>query len=97
VSERLAQWLRADMIFWKDKCRCRSHGQSTLARDFHGMTTEAIAEVGAVHPKAMPVILTTEAEDRTVDGGAGTRRAERPLLDGTPKIVMTGDKEDPAV
>jgi putative SOS response-associated peptidase YedK len=59
------------------------------------LTTDANAEVGAVHPKAMPVILTTEAEVEqwmtapTQDG----LKLQRPLPDGT--IVMTGEKEDP--
>ena len=29
---------------------------------FGFLTTDANAEVGAIHPKAMPVILTTETE-----------------------------------
>jgi putative SOS response-associated peptidase YedK len=64
---------------------------------FGFLTTDANAEVGAVHPKALPVILTTEAEVEqwmtapTQDG----LKLQRPLPDGTLKIVMTGEKEDP--
>jgi putative SOS response-associated peptidase YedK len=65
---------------------------------FGFLTTDANAEVGAVHPKAMPVILTTENEIEQWMS-APTQDAlklQRPLPDGTLKIVMTGEKEDPA-
>jgi len=35
---------------------------------FAFLTTEPNAEVGAIHPKAMPVILTTPDEVETLDG-----------------------------
>jgi putative SOS response-associated peptidase YedK len=64
---------------------------------FGFLTTEANAEVGAIHPKAMPVILTTEAEiEQWIT--APTQEAlslQRPLPDGILKIVATGQKEDP--
>jgi putative SOS response-associated peptidase YedK len=66
---------------------------------FAFFTTEANAEVGAVHPKAMPVILTTPAE---VDIwlGAATAQAltlQRPLPDGALMVVARGEKQDGAV
>ncbi|GKT33337.1 hypothetical protein ADUPG1_002458, partial [Aduncisulcus paluster] len=47
------------------------------------LTTEPNAEIGAVYPKAMPVILTTPEE------------LQRPLPDATLRIVARGVKEDP--
>ncbi|WP_293573779.1 SOS response-associated peptidase family protein [Phaeobacter sp.] len=51
---------------------------------FAFLTTEAKAEVGAVHPKAMPVILTTAAEIETwlMADWAEARRLQKPLADG---------------
>ena len=64
---------------------------------FGFLTTEANAEVGAIHPKAMPVILTTEAEIEQwmTAPTQDALKLQRPLPDGTLKIVMTGEKEDP--
>ena len=63
---------------------------------FAFLTTDANAEVGAVHPKAMPVILTTAEEvDRWLS--APTQEAlqlQRPLPDGMLRIVARGGKED---
>jgi putative SOS response-associated peptidase YedK len=65
---------------------------------FGFLTTDANAEVGAVHPKAMPVILTTEAEVEQwmTAPTQDALKLQRPLLDGALKIVRTGEKEDPA-
>jgi len=65
---------------------------------FGFLTTEANAEVGAVHPKAMPVILTAKAEIEQwmTAPTQDALKLQRPLPDGALKIVMTGEKEDSA-
>jgi len=66
---------------------------------FGFLTTDANAEVGAVHPKAMPVILTTEPEiEQWMTAPAqDALELQRPLPDGSLKIVATGQKEDPTL
>jgi putative SOS response-associated peptidase YedK len=52
----------------------------------------------AIHPKAMPVILTTESEIELwmTAPAEEALKLQRPLPDGSLTIVMTGEKEDPA-
>jgi putative SOS response-associated peptidase YedK len=66
---------------------------------FGFLTTDANAEVGAVHPKAMPVILTTPEEiERWMAAPAEEAlKLQRPLPDGALKVVATGDKKDEAM
>lgn len=63
---------------------------------FAFLTTEPNAEVGAVHPKAMPVILATEAErDAWLRADwAEAAALQRPLADGALQIVGRGTKRD---
>ena len=62
------------------------------------MTTEANREVGAVHTKATPVILTNEGEFDTWLSGPWSQaaRLQRPLPDGALRIVARGEKKDEA-
>ena len=65
---------------------------------FAFLTTEPNAEVGAIHPKAMPVILTTPEQTRAWMN-APTEEAtqlQRPLPDGALKIIARGKKKDEA-
>jgi putative SOS response-associated peptidase YedK len=67
---------------------------------FGFLTTEANAEVGAYHSKAMPVILTTEAErELWMSDAPWTEVAhlQRPLPDGSLKVVAMGGKKDEIV
>ena len=53
--------------------------------------------VAPIHPKAMPVILTTQEEIALWLGGetVETLKLQRPLADERLRIVATGEKEDP--
>jgi putative SOS response-associated peptidase YedK len=67
---------------------------------FGFLTTEANAIVSPIHPKAMPVILTTPAEvDMWLEAEPAQALAlQRPLADGMLSIVAKGEREDsPAV
>lgn len=68
-------------------------GEHTL---FGFLTTDANAEVGAIHPKAMPVILTTpdQISDWLTKPNEAALSMQIPLEDGTLRIVATGSKED---
>ena len=63
---------------------------------FAFLTTEPNAEVGVIHPRAMPVILRNEDEIETWLSAdpAEALQLQRPLPDGSLKIVADGEKSD---
>jgi putative SOS response-associated peptidase YedK len=65
---------------------------------FGFLTTEPNDVVGTIHPKAMPVILTTEAEiEQWMTAPVEEAlKLQRPLPDGTLKIVASGERKDEA-
>ena len=64
---------------------------------FGFLTTEPNAVVAPIHPKAMPVILSTEAEieEWLTAPVEEVLKLQRPLPNATLKIVARGEKEDP--
>jgi putative SOS response-associated peptidase YedK len=60
------------------------------------LTTDANAEVGAIHPKAMPVILTTteEIEIWMTAPAPEVLKLQRPLPGGALKVVARDEKTD---
>jgi putative SOS response-associated peptidase YedK len=64
---------------------------------FAFLTSEPNTEVGAVHSKAMPVILTEPAELEAWLAAPWPEAAalQRPLSDGSLRIVAQGEKQDP--
>jgi putative SOS response-associated peptidase YedK len=64
---------------------------------FGFLTTEANMIVAPIHPKAMPVILTSPGEDLWLEGQMPEAlKLQRPLSDAALKIVAKGEKEDKA-
>ena len=63
---------------------------------FAFLTTEPNREVGAIHPKAMPVILTTADEYETWLNAPTSEatKLQKPLPDGALRIVARGEKRD---
>ena len=83
---------------WTNWTSVRKVKEGETTNDLYAfLTTEPNAEVGAIHPKAMPVILTTPDEVETWMTAAPDEalKLQRPLRDGLLRIVARGVKEDP--
>jgi putative SOS response-associated peptidase YedK len=82
---------------WTGWTSTRKVSEGEVTCDLYAfLTTEPNAEVGAVHPKAMPVILT-ETQDLETWLAAPwpeASRLQRPLTDGSLSIVARGAKLD---
>jgi putative SOS response-associated peptidase YedK len=82
---------------WTRWTSVRKVKEGGTTNDIFGiLTTEPNKEVGAIHPKAMPVILTMRQEiDLWMTGPEeDALKLQRPLVDGALKIVARGEKED---
>jgi putative SOS response-associated peptidase YedK len=71
--------------------------EGEVTADLFGfLTTEPNAEMGAVHPKAMPAILTDPDEwDTWLQAPwAEASILQRPLPDGALQVVAKGSRQD---
>jgi putative SOS response-associated peptidase YedK len=84
---------------WTNWTSVRKVKEGMTTNDLFGfLTTEPNDVVGPIHPKAMPVILTTPAEIETwmTAPAEEALRLQRPLPDGVLAIVARGVKNDEA-
>ena len=82
---------------WTNWTSVRKVKEGETTNDLYAfLTTEPNAEVGAIHPKAMPVILRTpeEVEIWMTAPAEEALKLQRPLPDGALRIVARGVKED---
>jgi putative SOS response-associated peptidase YedK len=82
---------------WVNWTSVRKVREGLTTNDLFGFLTTALNDVvGPVHPKAMPVILTTPEEIETwmTASPEEALKLQRPLADGALRIVATGAKED---
>jgi putative SOS response-associated peptidase YedK len=84
---------------WTTWTSVRKVREGETSNDLFGfLTTEPNDVVGPVHPKAMPIILTTPEEIETwlTAPAEEVLKLQRPLPDGALRIVATGVKKDEA-
>jgi putative SOS response-associated peptidase YedK len=82
---------------WTNWTSVRKLKEGEVNADLYAfLTTDANAEVGAIHPKAMPVILTRPDELETWMAAPWSEASslQRPLPDGSLQIVARGEKTD---
>jgi len=82
---------------WTNWTSVRKVKEGETTNDLYAfLTTEPNKEVGAIHPKAMPVILTTAEEIDTwmTAPTPDALKLQRALPDGALKIVARGAKKD---
>jgi len=84
---------------WTSWTSLRKAKEGEVTADLYAfLTTEPNAEVGAIHPKAMPVILTTvdEREAWLSAPWSEAKALQRQLADGSLQLVAQGARQDPA-
>jgi putative SOS response-associated peptidase YedK len=84
---------------WATWTSVRKVKEGKVTADLFGfLTSVPNAEVGVIHPKAMPVILTEPKEWATwLNAQWGEAKGlQRPLPDGSLRVVLQGEKEEVA-